>query len=163
MFKNDITSQREYISSVGKMADINKKEVSLGFANLLEFGFKIINYSGIKVNGVHGAQFRLLTCLNEIPMEKMTTLGKELYISKQSMTNLVDSLIREGYVERQFNPDDRRIIYVKITEDGRKHLLELREQLNECFEEKLEELEPSDLELMAISIQNLVNIGKKYL
>jgi DNA-binding MarR family transcriptional regulator len=146
------------------MADIDIKEVSQHFTELLEVGYKIISHPiRPKLTGIHGAQYRLLSLLSKTSRDTMTTLGKTLYISKQNMTNLVESLIREGFVERQSDPDDRRVVYVKITPAGQTHLDEMRDQLREYIQGRIEALDPAELELVSSSIANLLSISRKYL
>ena len=145
------------------MADISREEVSEIFIEILEIGYEQFSQvSRPVITGMQGAQYRLLFYLNKIPMESMTNLGRTMHISKQHMTTLVDSLIKEGYVERQADPHDRRVICVKITEDGRNKLREIRQQLKENIISRIERLQPSDLELLYVAVQNLISISKKY-
>ena len=146
------------------MTDIDTKEVSNNFIELFDIGYKFFSHSARpKLSGIHGAQYRLLAILYNIPEETMTNLGKTMSISKQNMTNLVDSLIKEEFVERLPDPQDRRVIYVKITEAGRKNLREIRKEMRANIQSQIENLEPSDLELLSVSIQNLLTIRNKYL
>lgn len=46
-------------------------------------------------------------------------LIKELRISKQAAGQLVDTLVRRGYLERDVDPDDRRKLTVTLSDRGR--------------------------------------------
>jgi len=46
-------------------------------------------------------------------------LMRELDVSKQAASQLIDTLVLRGYLERRANPDDRRRITVELTERGR--------------------------------------------
>jgi DNA-binding MarR family transcriptional regulator len=145
------------------MTDINKEEVLDLFLKFLEIEYKQISLvSRSMFKGIQGAQYRLLSYLNTIPMESMTNLGKTMYISKQYMTTLVDSLIKEGYVEREFDHKDRRVVCVKITKAGRENLYEIREQIKRNLSDRIEKLPNSDLELLYVSIQNIIIISNKF-
>jgi DNA-binding MarR family transcriptional regulator len=46
-------------------------------------------------------------------------LVRELGISKQAASELVDTLVVRGYMQREANPDDRRRVTLEVTERGR--------------------------------------------
>jgi DNA-binding MarR family transcriptional regulator len=48
----------------------------------------------------------------------MTELGKELGMPLSSTTRIVDWLVRANIIERVGDPDDRRIVRVRLTENG---------------------------------------------
>lgn len=48
----------------------------------------------------------------------MGQIGKRLKVSSAAVTGLVDRLVLQEYVERSFDADDRRVIYVSLTEAG---------------------------------------------
>lgn len=49
----------------------------------------------------------------------MSDLSKSLGVTMGNMTSMVDRLIREGYVTRDHDPADRRVVKVKLTDKGR--------------------------------------------
>ena len=49
----------------------------------------------------------------------VTKIGERLLVHPTGVTRLVDKLMREGLVERQEHPDDRRSVLVTVTDDGR--------------------------------------------
>lgn len=48
-----------------------------------------------------------------------TELGKDLHLSRQTVTSVVDSLERSGYVQRGTAEGDRRVRIVALTDTGR--------------------------------------------
>lgn len=48
----------------------------------------------------------------------MTYLTRELAVSKQAASQLIDALVQRGYLERCEDPDDRRRISLTLTERG---------------------------------------------
>jgi DNA-binding MarR family transcriptional regulator len=46
-------------------------------------------------------------------------LVRQLGVSKQAASQLIDTLVLRGYLERQANPDDRRRMTLYVTERGR--------------------------------------------
>ena len=53
-----------------------------------------------------------------------TELARFMFRSKHSITNIIDSLEKEGFVERHRDSEDRRIVNIKITTEGLKHVKE---------------------------------------
>ncbi len=53
-------------------------------------------------------------------------LGERLLVTRATVTGVVDSLERRGFVSRSANPADRRSLLVEITSDGLAVLQQLR-------------------------------------
>ncbi|MDD5085512.1 MAG: MarR family transcriptional regulator [Candidatus Omnitrophica bacterium] len=49
----------------------------------------------------------------------MNQLAKYLGITRPAVTNLIDRLVKEDYVERIANSDDRRVILARLKKKGR--------------------------------------------
>jgi DNA-binding MarR family transcriptional regulator len=65
----------------------------------------------------------------------MTRLGSLLQVHPTSVTSAVDRLERQGFVERQRQDDDRRVVLAAITEAGRAVVEKATDGLNtEVFE-----------------------------
>ena len=51
-------------------------------------------------------------------LSTMTNVAEALSIRVSSLTTAVNTLVRKGYLEREGDPDDRRIIRLRLTEKG---------------------------------------------
>ena len=111
------------------------------------------NASGLEV-----ARYRVLGLLMRRGTVPMTEIGKELYISKPYMTVLVDSLIEEKYVERNPDPNDRRVIRIGITESGKKYLKEGIEVYRADVRKLLYGVPAKDLEQLSTSLATVRRI-----
>ena len=85
----------------------------------------------------------------------MSDIGKCLSMPKPHVTVIVDKLIEEGYVERQHDPNDRRIVNVLITEKGLKDFEEIKLLVSENLKEKLHALSAEEQDLLMVSSQNV--------
>ena len=63
-------------------------------------------------------QFAILNFLNTKGDHKMTDMAKFMNVSTAAITGIIDRLAKSGYVVRKHDPDDRRIVQVKITPKG---------------------------------------------
>lgn len=103
-----------------------------------------------KTNLNPGSLF-ILGLLTRYEILSMSEIGCKLSIPKPHVTAQIDKLINEEMVERVFDPNDRRIINIRMTEKGvsdfRKIKLdltvEMRQSLNKLDITKLAELEHS--------------------
>lgn len=78
-----------------------------------------------KFNLSDGRFMVLMTLLrNKEPM-KATDIANELGVSRATMTGLLDSLTRDGYIAKKDCKNDRRICFLSLTDKAEKHLKEM--------------------------------------
>ena len=63
-------------------------------------------------------QFLILDFLSERGESKMTDTAHFMHVTTAAMTGIVDRLVRDSYVIRVYDPQDRRIIKIKLTHQG---------------------------------------------
>ena len=107
------------------------------------------------ITGMQAAQFRVLHLLMHHGVQRMSELGRRLYISKPYMTALIDAMTEEGFVERQADPADRRVIRIRITGKGRSHLSKKAALLKNDLKQNLSAVSREDLEHLCDSLQHL--------
>jgi len=73
-------------------------------------------------------QFLILDFLYRKGASKMNQLAKLTHVCPAAMTGIVDRLVRDGYVTRKDEPQDRRIIKVKLTTPGHELVRKITEQ-----------------------------------
>jgi DNA-binding MarR family transcriptional regulator len=73
-------------------------------------------------------QFFILEYLHKEGELKMTDLAHFMNVTTAAMTGIVDRLVREKYLERTFEPQDRRIIKVKLTAKGEELVKKVSQQ-----------------------------------
>ena len=55
----------------------------------------------------------------------LSTLGRNLLVTKANITGMVDRLERDGYVAREAHPSDRRVTRARLTPKGQRFLAEV--------------------------------------
>jgi DNA-binding MarR family transcriptional regulator len=70
--------------------------------------------------GLTGSTFNVLMILNGAP-EPLSPhqLGERLLVTRGTVTGLLDTLQRQGLVQRVPHPNDRRMLLIELTETGR--------------------------------------------
>lgn len=91
----------------------------------------------------------------------MSELAKELLISKPQLTSVVEKLIDNGWVAREADAADRRIIRIKITGEGSAMLNRLHTNLIQTVVGKIERLEQEELESLQDALSELHRIIRK--
>ncbi|MCH1984360.1 MarR family transcriptional regulator [Ruminococcus sp. OA3] len=79
-----------------------------------------------------------LETLKTCGLSTMTELAQHMKVPKQQMTKLIDKLCSHGFAERMPNPDDRRVIWIRLTPKAMAYLDEYYLK-NRVFLQTLEE------------------------
>ena len=79
--------------------------------------------------GLSQPQFFLLIALYEEDNILITRLAEKVALDKSTLTGILDRLERDGLITRQATPDDRRALYIRLTERSRS----LRDDLTSIY------------------------------
>ena len=106
-------------------------------------------------------KFRILGMLTLYGAMPMSTISKKLCVTKPNITALIDKLIAEKLVERQYEKEDRRIIKISISEKGKKHLLKSRNETVKTITKNLSVLSETDFNKLFKASEDMINILSK--
>ena len=74
--------------------------------------------------------------------KKMSEIASELFVTLGSLTTAVNGLVRKNYVVRERGENDRRVVYVSLSEKGREayeHHRKFHEEMIEAIIEGMSE------------------------
>jgi len=119
---------------------------------------KNLNKSVRSKTNLNPGSLYILGILSKTEMLSMSEIGCKLSIPKPHVTAQIDKLIAEDMVERVFDPKDRRIINIKLTEKGisdfqqiKKEISqEMRQNISKLSDEKMLELLDSTLKVRTL-------------
>ena len=77
------------------------------------------------VKHINTTQFGVLETLYHLGELNQTTIGEKLLVSKSNVVAVLDKLQEMGYLTRRRCTEDRRVIWVNLTDAGRKLVEEL--------------------------------------
>ncbi len=80
--------------------------------------------------GVSSAGGLVLGLLRDHGSMSPSEIGERLIVTRATVTGVVDSLERRGYVRRQPNPSDRRSVIIELTPDGLAVVAEVRTRIH---------------------------------
>jgi DNA-binding MarR family transcriptional regulator len=94
----------------------------------------------VKHLGVTASQAMVLNFLGEEDRIPSHVLCRKLQITSATMTGILDRLEKMALIERQPHPEDRRAIFVCLTDQGLSHAREINAIMVEANEEFLSQL-----------------------
>lgn len=100
--------------------------------------------------------FRLLL-IEQYDNPSMSVLAKALNISKTQVTSKIDELFDEGLIERVPDENDRRVLRIVLTAEGKKFIKEAHETVTEGMNQLLSSFSHKELEEISKSIEVIKN------
>ncbi|WP_221286782.1 MarR family winged helix-turn-helix transcriptional regulator [Stygiolobus caldivivus] len=76
--------------------------------------------------------------------KNVTSLAKLVDVNKSTMVEVLDKLDRLGYVSRERDAEDRRVVKVRITESGESILEQVRARYKELINSLLDKVKEKD-------------------
>ena len=97
--------------------------------------------------GLSQSTWRVLLCLHHsMDAQTQNAIADTLGVDGASVVRLIDKLEDDGLVQRGFNPQDRRVRLISLTERGRERIAPFMCEARQFSRELLEELSPEELE-----------------
>ena len=79
----------------------------------------------IKENKLTPTQFSVLETLYSKGKMRIQDLIDHMLATSGNMTVVIRNMVRDGWIKRETDPDDRRACIVSLTEKGRKKIIEV--------------------------------------
>ena len=87
--------------------------------------------------------------------EPKNMIAKELSVTVGTLTIAMNSLVKKGYVTRERGKEDRRVVYISLSEKGR-HAYEHHKQFHhDMIEAILQDLTPDETESLVKALAKL--------
>jgi DNA-binding MarR family transcriptional regulator len=88
------------------------------------------------------------------------SLAKELGVTPSNVTGIIDRLVRQGLVSRQENPEDRRMLELRVTDKGETILTSLREETISSMSEVLSRMNTEELSWLSRGLASLAKAAE---
>jgi DNA-binding MarR family transcriptional regulator len=125
-----------------------RSEVAAGLEELTRFAVR-------RTGTPRDISFTTASTLSRLEHEgprRLTSLAADEGVAQPSMTQLVQRLERQGLVERNRDPGDKRVVWVAITDAGRRLLADRRVARAEELAALLATLPPEDEAALAAAV-----------
>ncbi|WP_131794124.1 MarR family winged helix-turn-helix transcriptional regulator [Fluoribacter gormanii] len=120
-----------------------------------------MDYHSRKLNKCYGLTVPQIVCLYEIYENGRMTisaLSKKIYLSMSTIVGVIDRLEEKQFVNRTRDIQDRRIIYIDITEKGKEFVSAAPYLLHNRLNDNLQVLTVEEQIALANSINLLVDL-----
>ena len=87
--------------------------------------------------------------------KNMTSIARELSVTVGTLTIAMNSLVKKGYVVRERGQEDRRIVYISLSEKGRKAFDHHARFHHEMIEGIQETLDDDEMQVLARALTKL--------
>ena len=111
----------------------------------------------IKAHGMPFSQVQIMVLLSQGPMS-IGEISAKLSIAKPNITPLVDRLFESGYVDRQHDENDRRVVNIVLKPQGEEKLAAIRATIARQIQSQSEDLTVSEFRELSESLQSIVRI-----
>jgi len=108
-----------------------------------------------RVAGLSVPQFRLLRFVRRNPGTGLSALAEHLGTTLPAASQLVERVVRAGFLTRAQHPTERRRVELHITEAGDAVLAQCDERTRAWLCERLEGLDPEQLEAIAGALRQV--------
>lgn len=120
-----------------------------------------MDYHSRRLNKCYGLTVPQIVCLYEIYENGRMTisaLSKKIYLSMSTIVGVIDRLEEKQFVHRTRDIQDRRIIYIDITEKGKEFVSAAPYLLHNRLNDNLQVLTVEEQIVLANSINLLVDL-----
>lgn len=89
--------------------------------------------------------------------KNMSTIARELSVTVGTLTIAMNSLVKKGYVMRERSNEDRRVVYISLSEKGKKAYEHHADFHRQMIQGVMEELDEEELEVLVKTLRHLNN------
>ena len=109
-------------------------------------------------HGTPLSHVQVLAMLNDAGTMSVSEISRRLGIAKPNITPLVDRLFECGYVDRQHDENDRRVVNIVLLEAGKEKLAAIRATISRQILQQVDGLSNSEFRELNESLSSVVRI-----
>jgi DNA-binding MarR family transcriptional regulator len=110
---------------------------------------------------ITGGQFLILSLVSREGGRSSAELARRAFVTPQSMNEVIAALEHKGYVRRTENPENRRILQVGLTREGRRLLTSCDKAVDLAEEAFLSVLKPKKLAEFRATLEQLLAAARR--
>lgn len=123
--------------------------------------FQLFERDQIKYYGFTTTQCYTLLELAKVSHLTMNELSEKMNLNTSTMTRIIDTLSRDGYIERQKSKEDRRLVIVSLSPKGKESSKTLNDSVNAYYKKVIESIPTGKLSDVLASADLLVKAFEK--
>ena len=87
--------------------------------------------------------------------KNMSSIARELSVTVGTLTIAMNSLVKKGYVVRERSSEDRRVVYISLSEKGKKAYEHHASFHRQMIQGGMEDLDGKELEVLVKTLKHL--------
>ncbi|WP_459128775.1 MarR family transcriptional regulator [Guggenheimella bovis] len=141
---------------------INEIELFKRFLNLTSLMKKAIFAPEVtREFTISRKQLYAMSVLNERGQMNMTQLAQGVGVSNQQLTKIVDVLVQKGMIQRSYNPNNRRVVLVHLTDEGVNYITRMTERIIEVVKSRGINTDERSMQRLYDNIEYMENFVSK--
>jgi DNA-binding MarR family transcriptional regulator len=89
---------------------------------------------------------------------KISDLSEKLGLTNSTVSGILDRLESQGLVERTRSKEDRRVVYIRLTDEMKKNTERHVEEINKLIEHMMDKATPEELDTILKGMHTLENV-----
>ncbi|PRZ12505.1 DNA-binding MarR family transcriptional regulator [Laceyella sediminis] len=112
----------------------------------------------LEEEGVTSTQFYILLYLLKNGGSKVSDLAKWMEVKPSAVTTIIDRLVHHGFVSREHDEADRRIVRIRLTEGGKERLEGIKSKRLNILKEQLTHLSEAEIRMLTDLCEKIAGI-----
>ncbi len=112
--------------------------------------------------GMSTARILTLLAFTEKKIMRMSELSETMSLTTSTSTRMIDSLVKEGFVERGYDKYDRRLVTVGLTGNGKKIAEDIKAFRDRYFDSIKAKVKDNGEEEMIMSLKTLIDAFRNF-
>ncbi|KMJ56584.1 hypothetical protein AB685_21075 [Bacillus sp. LL01] len=142
---------------------MNKDELYQHYTRLDKAFYKTMKTIGPKVyekleHNLTGEQFFVLNTIDQLGKITSSHLAEELQVKPSAITAMIDRLSKNDFVIRERDEQDRRVVYLRISDSGKLALKTSKEKRNTIMEKYVSQMTDQEIEQLTNLLEKLTTI-----
>lgn len=138
---------------------MTRAEELSGYVEALAYRMKVSERTNCDVVSLQ--EMQIISYLDAHPGAKMTHIAERVLVGLSNLTAIVDKLVKKRIVERNRSDDDRRVVLVSLTEEGKTIARQNHEQKRDLAEQMLMALDEPDQKKLIAIMRKIVRTGEE--
>lgn len=147
-------SERKRIPRLDDYKELNEILVRL-FRNIMDIEEKAIitqEFQDITNNDMH-----VIEAIGMGTPKNMSSIAKELSVTVGTLTIAMNSLVKKGYVKRERGEEDRRVVYISLSDKGKKAFIHHARFHKEMITSIMDEFDDDEKRILIRGLTKLDN------
>ncbi|MFP3357481.1 MarR family transcriptional regulator [Planococcus sp. 11815] len=108
-----------------------------------------------RCTGISASRYELLSQLYKVDEINQSTLQKLVNIDSAAVTRHLKQLEASGMVKKRRNPEDNRVIFVSLTDEGRERIVEYRKENTGFVKQMLHDFTTEEVDALSDMLRRM--------